>query len=185
MKITKSQLRRIIREEIQIVRERYGGRGDLGAWRDALSNIHDTADQIAYGGPAETWGKEVDPGGDQSWEAALARDRSRFGDENPGSALGSDLYDAVRTKDPSKIYTGAAAGDMGQAGTIPAPRVDASLNARNVRAMINDLSASGKIDRDTKIRARRALYNPDGDYDPAGGLPAVKAILKAAGVLVR
>ena len=52
------------------------------------------------------------------------------------------------------------------------------------RTQINDLHVSGKIDRETKVAARRALYTPEGEYDPVAGLQVSKEILKSAGVIV-
>ena len=54
----------------------------------------------------------------------------------------------------------------------------------HLRKKINALHASGRISRETKIAARRALHGKGGKYDPEMGVEAAMAILRDAGVRI-
>jgi len=130
-------------------------------------------------------------------QQALAADRKR----NPQA--GPDLEDVPSLYNPLEIGSqrqkaaidklvdtaaGTAPGDT-QAPPVKDPRPvrvastdPASPN--HLRKKINALHASGRISRETKIAARRALHGKGGKYDPEMGVEAAMAILRDAGVRI-
>jgi hypothetical protein len=130
-------------------------------------------------------------------QQALERDRKRHQQAGPHLAsgeydedqgyfgrVGADIERAV-----SSMYDPEAPvpGDITGPPPVKDPRPQrvtstASKDPNHVRKFINDLHASGRISRETKIAARRALYGKGGKYDPEMGVEAALAILRDAGV---
>jgi hypothetical protein len=129
----------------------------------------------------QTWASddpEIDPA-HESEMAARRADRERY---EPGA------FDFDRL--PERLpYDPGSAGTTKPTGPPPPATLGdgvggVNITADNARTQINDLHVSGKIDRETKVAARRALYTPEGEYDPVAGLQVSKEILKSAGVIV-
>jgi hypothetical protein len=144
--------------------------------------------------------KEVVDSGDRpTWQQAIAYDRKR----NPqaGPHLHPDehdedqgYFDRVGTnikRGIESMYDSEAPvpGDI----TGPPPAKDPRpvrvastdpTSPNHLRKKINALHKSGRISRETKIAARRALHGKGGKYDPEMGVEAAMAILRDAGVRI-
>jgi len=121
---------------------------------------------------------EDDPEAAEEW--ARAADRERF---EQGGGGGLKSAPAGRLTDPGSAMTPTKPTRPPPPATLGGG-AGVNITADNARTQINDLHISGKIDRKTKIAARRALYTPEGEYDPVAGLQVSKEILKSAGVTV-
>tara|TARA_R110000824_G_scaffold365366_2_gene553868 strand:- start:71 stop:1006 length:936 start_codon:yes stop_codon:yes gene_type:complete len=196
MKLTKNTLKQLIRETItadQIRRRdaardgsRDGRAGTFHRWRPRPAADHE-AYMRAYNKAKKAATSDAS---DASLEAARWADRKRFAQGGLPELGGRGLADpdAWGAGDPTRLY------DAGPAGvsrpTAPPPPATlgggagVNITADNARTQINDLHVSGKIDRETKVAARRALYTPEGEYDPVAGLQASKEILRSVGVTV-
>ena len=175
MKITKEDLKKLIKEvtaaelayrdAVRRDREKYPQKGpdleDVASMASSLNPIARAADQVD----------------------ALRKSRE------PDAMAG--IKDAIKTiKSGADTFPGQ--GPLHQAGDTEIPPVKdprpqrvtstAPKDPNHVRKFINDLHASGRISRETKIAARRALYGKGGKYDPEMGVEAALAILRDAGV---
>jgi hypothetical protein len=152
-----------------------------------------TADQIRRRDAARAANRaarQFDSGeADASVLRARRADRERFAQgglpELGGQGLDPDAWD---TGDSTRLYDAGTTG-VSRPTRPPLPATlgggaGVNITADNARTQINDLHVSGKIDRETKIAARRALYTPEGEYDPVAGLQVSKEILRSAGVTV-
>ena len=142
--------------------------------------------------------KEVVDSGDRpTWQQAIAYDRKRNPQAGPPLHPyeydeDQGFFDRVGTKIKravSSMYDPEAPvpGDITGPPPVKDPRPQrvtstASKDPNHVRKFINGLHASGRISRETKIAARRALYGKGGKYNPEMGVEAALAILRDAGV---
>ena len=130
-------------------------------------------------------------------QQALAADRKRNPQAGPHYRRSEHegepgLFDRVGTnikRGIESMYDSEAPvpGDITGPPPVKDPRPQrvtstAPKDPNHVRKFINDLHASGRISRETKIAARRALYGKGGKYNPEMGVEAALAILRDAGV---
>jgi hypothetical protein len=87
---------------------------------------------------------------------------------DPDAPAPGDITGPTPVKDPRPVRV---------ASTDP-------TSPNHLRKKINALHASGRISRETKIAARRALHGKGGKYDPEMGVEAAMAILRDAGVRI-
>ena len=134
-----------------------------------------------------------------AYRDAVRRDRKKYLQKGPDLEDVASLYNPLEIgsqRQRAAIKSGAntfpGQGPLHQAGDTETPPVKdprpqrvtstAPKDPNHVRKFINDLHASGRISRETKIAARRALYGKGGKYNPEMGVEAALAILRDAGV---
>lgn len=135
-------------------------------------------------------------------QQALAADRKRNPQAGPHLSLGAGgdrpedqgYIDRVASDIKRGIDTFPGQGPLHQAGDTATPLIKDPRPVRvastdpaspnHLRKKINALHASGRISRETKIAARRALHGKGGKYDPEMGVEAAMAILRDAGVRI-
>jgi len=144
--------------------------------------------------------KEV-AGTELALQQALAADRKRNpqagphyrrseheGDPGLFDRVGTNIKRGIeRMYDPEAPEPGDITGPTPVPVKDPRPVRVASTDPtspNHLRKKINALHASGRISRETKIAARRALHGKGGKYDPEMGVEAAMAILRDAGVRI-